>query len=67
MYLSKELFLLVDGRLFRRSKKSVMIGNMPANNKGQGKGNDAACTLSPGKMIDIMLRKLVPTVVIVVL
>lgn len=63
--MSEELFLLVDGRLFRHRKKPEMISNMPTTkDKARPTMRNVLC--SPGKIIDIILRKLFPTVVIVV-
>ena len=52
--MSEELFFLVDGRLFCHRKKPVMISDMPST-KDKARAN-----------VDIILRKLFPTAVIVV-
>ena len=63
--MSEELFLLVDGRLFGHRKKLVMISNMPTT-KDKARATTQNDLCSPGKIIDIILRKLFPTRVIVV-
>ena len=60
--LSEELFLLVDGRLFCHSKKPMMISNMTTTkDKARPTMRNTLCL--PGKIIDILLTKFVPTVV----
>ena len=54
--------MLVDGRLFCHSKKPMMISNMTTTkDKARPTMRNTLCL--PGKIIDILLRKFVPTVV----
>lgn len=65
VYLSEELFLLVDGGFFSHRKKPVMIRKM-STTEDKARVTTRKVLCSPGKIIDIILRKLFSAVVIVV-